>query len=218
MKKIAQLLSLGVVMSFAAHADSYKQYEVSITNATAHHVFTPTLIVTHKSDLSLFQVGSAASDGLAHQAENGDPSVKLAETQGLSGVYDTLIGSSISGGVTSSFVITAPKKANISLTAMLATTNDSFVALNNVPLPKKMATFYAHIYDAGSEANNEDCAFIPGPPCADDSGNERDTEGAEGFVSISNGIHGHGDLDPQMLDWNGPGAIVTIKRIGNDDH
>jgi hypothetical protein len=204
-------------MSFTAHAGNYKQYEVSITNATAHHVFTPTLIVTHNSNLSLFQVGSPASDGLAHQAENGDPSAKLAETQGLNGVYDTLIGDFIPGGVTSSFVITAPKKAHISLTAMLATTNDSFVALNNVPLPKKSATFYAQIYDAGSEANNEDCAFIPGPPCPGDSGNARATEGAEGFVTISTGVHGHGDLNPQLLDWNGPGAIVTITRIGNND-
>ena len=102
---------------------------------------------------------------------------------------------------------------------MLATTNDAFVALNGVRLPKKSATYYARIYDAGSEANNEDCAFIPGPPCAAESGNERATEGSEGFITISNGIHGHGDLSARDLDWNGPGAIVTIKRIrhGDDD-
>jgi hypothetical protein len=132
-------------MSFTAHAGNYKQYEVSITNATAHQVFTPTLIVTHKSKISLFQVGSPASDGLAHQAENGDPSAKLAETQGLNGVYDTLIGDFIPGGVTSSFVITAPKKAHISLTAMLATTNDSFVALTMYHYRKDRQLF-THVF------------------------------------------------------------------------
>ena len=218
MKKFLSVLSLTLLCSFNVQADNFKQYKISITNTTAHHVFTPTLIVSHAKHISLFNVGEMASAGLAFQAENGDPSAKLAETQGLHGVYDTMIGDFIPGGVTASFIITAPKRAHLSLTAMLATTNDSFVALNSVSLPKKSASFYAQIYDAGSEANNEDCAFIPGPPCADDSGNARATEGSEGFVTISNGIHGHGDLSAQNLDWNGPGAIVTITRLGHGDN
>lgn len=215
MKKILAMFCVSLLASASAQADRFKQFEVSITNTTAHQVYTPTLIVTHADNVSLFKVGQPASDGLAYQAENGDPSVKLAETQGLPGVYDTVIGGLIPGGTTSSFVITAPKHAHLSLTAMLATTNDSFVALDNVALPSKSATYYARIYDAGSEANNEDCAYIPGPPCAADSGNLRATDGSEGFVSISNGIHGHGDLSAKDLDWNDPGAIVTITRMGH---
>ncbi len=217
MKINLSLLPIALLINFSVQADNLKQYEISITNATAHHVFTPTLIATHKASFSLFKVGEAASDGLVHQAENGDPSMKLAETQAADGVYDAVIGGLIPGGTMSSFTITAPKKAHISFTAMLATTNDSFVALNNVKLPKKSASFFALIYDAGSEANNEDCAFVPGPPCAADSGNARATDGSEGFVSISNGIHGHGDLSARDLDWNSPGALVTIRRIGNND-
>jgi hypothetical protein len=217
MKKILGILTVSLLVTVSAHADRYKQYQVSITNTTAHHVFTPTLIVSHSDNISLFKVGEAASDGLAYQAENGDPSVKLAETQGMEGVYDTVIGGFIPGGTTSSFIITAPKRGLLSLTAMLATTNDAFVALNGARLPRKSATYYANIYDAGSEANNEDCAYIPGPPCAADSGNARATEGSEGFISISNGIHGHGDLSAQDLDWNGPGAIVKITRLSHDD-
>lgn len=218
MKIIVSIVSIFLLLGAAAHADRSKQFEISITNATAHHVFTPTLIVTHNADVSLFNVGEAASPGLAHQAENGDPSVKLAETQGLAGVHDTVIGGFIPGGNTSSFTITAPGKAYLSFTAMLATTNDSFVALNGVKLPKKSVTYYAEIYDAGSEMNNEDCAFIPGPPCTEDSGNARATDGSEGFVTISNGIHGHGDLSARDLDWNGPGALVTITRIDRGDN
>ena len=216
MKKFLSILSLTLLVNISAHADGVKQYEISITNATALHVFTPTFIATHSAGISLFTVGLPSSDGLAHQAETGDPSIILAETQARYGVFDTVIGGLIPGGATSSFTITAPKKAHLSLTAMLATTNDSFVALNNVRLPKKSSTYIALIYDAGSEANNEDCAFIPGPPCAEGSGNARATEGSEGFISISNGIHGQGDLTPQDLDWNNPGAIVTITRIDND--
>ncbi len=217
MKKILCLLSLTLLFNISANADSLRHYEVSITNATAHHVFTPTLIATHAARISLFKVGQPASDGLAVQAETGDPTDFLSETQARDGVFDTVIGGPIPGGETSSFMITARKGAHLSLTAMLATTNDAFVALNNVGLPKKTVTYYANIYDAGSEANNEYCAFIPGPPCAGDSGNARATDGAEGFISIANGVHGHGDLSAQDLDWNNPGAIVSITRIHDDD-
>ncbi len=217
MKKFISIFAVSLLFNFSANADSVKQYKVTITNTTAHHVFTPTLIATHRSSFHLFEVGGVASDGLVAQAETGDPSLKLSETQGSHGVFDAVIGDFIAGGKTASFVITSPKRALLSLTAMLATTNDSFVALNGVMLPKKSASYYAHIYDAGSEANNEDCAFVPGPPCPADSGNARATEGSEGFITISNGIHGHGDLSAQDLDWNGPGAIVTITRLDNDD-
>lgn len=214
MKKLLTSLSFSLLFTFNAYAsDSVRQYEISITNATAHHVFTPTLIATHNKNISLFTVGQAASEGLVHQAENGDPSLKLAETQASHGVSDAVIGDFIPGGTTGTFMITASKRSRLSFTAMLATTNDSFVALNGVALPKKSATYYAHVYDAGSEANNEGCAFIPGPPCDPSSGNARATDGSEGFVTISNGVHGHGDLSAMNLDWNGPAAIVTITRI-----
>jgi len=212
MKNIIASFALGVLSVSTANADSLKQYEVSITNATPHHVFTPILIATHNKHVSLFEVGHTASDGLVHQAENGDPSVLLAETQNRDGVFDTVIGGFVPGGQTASYTITAPKKARLSLTTMLATTNDGFAALNSIALPKNSATYYAHAYDAGSETNNEDCAYIPGPPCSGDSGNSRALNG-EGFITIHNGVHGQADLSPQNLDWRGPVAVITIKKI-----
>lgn len=220
MRYLLSLVLLTLLFSFTARADNLKQYEVSITNATANHVFTPTFIATHAGKVSLFKVGEKASDGLAYQAETGDPTMILAETQWRTGVFDTVIGGFVKGGETGKFYITAPRRAHLSLTAMLATTNDAFVALNNVRLPKTSVTYYARVYDAGSEANNEFCKFIPGPPCGDVE-NERATEGSEGFVSIANGIHGNGQLSAKDLDWNNPGAVVTITRMNkghdNDD-
>lgn len=217
MKIYLSILSLALLANINANADELRQYEINITNTTTNHVFTPTLIATHAASINIFKVGEPASAGLAIQAETGDPSLLIAETNGRYGVFDTVMGDFIPGGKSLSIVITAPRGAHVSLTAMLATTNDSFVALNNVALPKKSAAYYANIYDAGSEVNNEVCAFIPGPPCAANSGNARATEGSEGFISISNGIHGHGDLSAQDLDWNNPGAMVTITRIDDDD-
>jgi len=212
MKKIFSIIISGLFLSSPAMASGINQYKVSITNATTHHVFTPVLIATHHKSVSLFNVGSSASDGLSLQAETGDPSVLLAETQARTGVMDTLIGGFTPYGQTTEYVINAKKRSRLSLTTMLATTNDGFAALNGVALPKKSVTYYAHVYDAGSENNNEDCAFIPGPPCSMESGNQRDTE-AEGFISLHNGIHGQGSLSPQALDWRGPVAIVTITRL-----
>lgn len=222
MKKLLSILSLTLLIHINAEADNLRQYEITITNATAHHVFTPALIVTHAARIQLFKVGESASEGLVLQAETGDPSLLYSETAGRNGVFDTLVGSGpIPGGSHATFLITAPKGARLSLTAMLATTNDSFVALNNVALGKKSVSYNANVYDAGSEFNNELCNFIPGPPCPPDQYgmaiNERETSGSEGFVSISNGIHEQGDLNARDLDWNNPGAIVTITRIDDDD-
>jgi hypothetical protein len=222
MKKLLSILSLALLANINANAGELRQYEISITNATAQHVFTPALIATHAARIHLFKVGESASAGLALQAETGDPSLLYSETAGRHGVFDTVVGAGpILAGPPATFLITAPKRARLSFTAMLATTNDAFVALNNVALPKKSVTYYANVYDAGSEANNEDCDYIPGPPCPPDLNGMAINMGAEddgeGFISISNGIHGQGDLDPQDLDWNNPAAIVSITRIDDDD-
>lgn len=213
MKKIITLISLSLLFSVSAQADDkLKQYEVSITNATTGHVFTPTFLATHNSKISLFKIGDTASDGLAQLAETGSPALLVTETQAKHGVTDTLVGTFIHPGETLSYHISATKRSKLSLAAMLATSNDAFMSLNGVALPNKSATYYAHVYDAGSEANNESCDYIPGPPCDPLSGNIG-TETSEGFVSLHKGIHGVGDLDFTQLDWRGPIAIVNIRRV-----
>ena len=74
-------------------------------------------------------------------------------------------------------------------------------------------------YDAGSEGNNEDCGFVPGPACPDGSGNDRDTADAEGYVHVHNGVHGvfeeepPPDLAPDAYDWRNPVARIVTTRI-----
>ena len=195
-----------------AFADKMQTYRVTITNGTLHHVITPPLIVTHHKRFHLFQIGQPASEGLATLAESGNNQPLSLEIESVNGVFDVVAGGApILFGQSSSFVIQARKKARISLTGMLASTNDGFAAINSMPLPRKQARYVAQVYDAGSESNNENCAYIPGPPCAADSGNV--TDEGEGYVSFHNGIHGVGDLDPMLLDWRGPVAVVSIMRI-----
>ena len=95
---------------------------------------------------------------------------------------------------------------------MLLPTNDSFVALNRVRLPRYgKATYFARGYDAGSEPNDEWCANIPGPVCGGAGASPE--AGGEGFVHVANGIHGIGDLDAAVYDWRNPVAKVVIKAV-----
>lgn len=216
MKKILQSLAVfaaTALFSVTVLADEMRTYAVTITNATGQHVLTPVLLTTHKPRFHLFQVTGVASNGLVVHAETGDPSELAAEVSAAEGITDLVTGAGpILYGQTETYTIRAYRKNRLSFTSMLATTNDSFAGLDSVALPKKSATYYALAYDAGSEANNEDCAYIPGPPCAPGSGNARTSSG-EGFITIANGVQGGADLNPKKLDWRGPVAIITITRI-----
>jgi hypothetical protein len=102
---------------------------------------------------------------------------------------------------------------------MLVTTNDAFFAARDIwYLGKRNIMVEAEAYDAGSEQNSENCAYIPGPPCG--SGESHDPEVAEGYVHIHAGVHGtnsegtaESDLTPAMHDWRNPVAKITIRRV-----
>ena len=215
MKKMAgmfALLAIGGLGANSVMAGDWNNYRVTITNATTHHVITPPLIVIHNRHFKLFEVATAASEGLATQAETGNPAILASEVNGARGVYKVITGDAvIVYGSKASFYFRAPKKAKISMTGMLATSNDAFTAISAKALPKKSVSYMATTYDAGSEDNNELCIDIPGPPCG--GTNAADSSDGEGFISIHNGISGVGDLRPSDLDWRGATSIVTITRI-----
>lgn len=214
MKKLISILLVSMLPAAQLLADGLRTYSVTITNATAHHVITPPLLLTHHRNYQLFNVATPASDGLVTLAETGNNQPLYAELNGAQGVQDVVATSDfIPYGQSVSFQITGRNNSRLSLVGMLATSNDAYAGLSAVSLPKKEASYAVYAYDAGSEENNEACAYIPGPPCAPGSGNARAETGAEGFITVHNGIHGHGDLDPAHLDWRGAVAIVTIKRM-----
>jgi hypothetical protein len=97
----------------------------------------------------------------------------------------------------------------ISVAGMLVPTNDTFVALNAVNLPIWSQSHTVPAYDAGSEFNDELCANIPGPTCG---GAGESVEGGEGYVHISRGISGIGDVEPSNYDWRNPVARIDIRR------
>lgn len=218
---VAGLVAGGAMaMSHVAAADGVRLYEVTVFNATRGQVVTPPVAATHTSDFQLFEIGDdLEATGLRKQAEDGAFGDLLTELGGDPEVSDAVAaGGAIVPGDTAVLTVSASGNAKyLTLTAMLASTNDAFAAIRGIRLPNGIGdtvSVFGNAYDAGTEANSEDCDFIPGPPCG--NANQRDTGSAEGFVHIHSGIHGVGDLMPSDLDWRNPVIQVTIERIDQD--
>ncbi|MGD8418879.1 MAG: spondin domain-containing protein [Gammaproteobacteria bacterium] len=101
----------------------------------------------------------------------------------------------------------------ISLASMMLPTNDGFIALDSVRAGKRHSVYYSPGYDAGSEANDEWCANIPGPTCKGVGPSPGTNFGDEGHVHVHRGIHGVGDLDAAIYDWRNPVAKISIVRV-----
>lgn len=202
-----------------ALTDRYKQkarYEVTITNVSSLR-FTPFIVVAHKDDVALFEPGAAPSDALAEIAESGSTAgleAVLASVPNSVGDVETT-GGLLEPGQSVTVMLEAARPFNrLSLAAMLLPTNDSFVALNSVFVPRSINrpfTYTAIGYDAGSEPNDELCANIPGPPCFGAGGSP--DEGGEGYVRVSPGIVGNADVSATAYDWRNPVARVTTRRV-----
>lgn len=214
MKKTAFILSAALLASGSAFAGESKTYEVTITNLTKGQIFTPVLAATHKSDIAFFELGTSASEELEILAENGmtgplDTALSMMpeSVQDISGTG----GTPILPGEHATFTIEGSNRFNrLSFAAMLVPTNDTFVGLNSMALPRHYGSTVVRAYDAGTEANDELCESLPNPVCG--GANVPDDSG-EGYVFISNGIHGVGDIAADMHDWRNPVAQVMVRRV-----
>lgn len=214
---LSVMFSLGALLaSTAAGADGGPYYEVTITNLTRSTLFTPALVASHSNGVSIFELGSPASDELAALAEGGDTAPLTAALLADDRVVDVQqAGGPLEPGASVTVNVMAKYGARrISLAAMMVPTNDGFIALNNVLAPVAhgvTAMYYSPGYDAGSEPNDELCISIPGPVCGGEGGSPG--VGGEDYVHINSGIHGIGDLAPETYDWRNPTAKITIRRI-----
>ncbi len=217
LRKAATLTAAAVLFGGVnANAENLRTYDVRITNATKAQVFSPPVLVTHSRDVALFEVGVPALDELAAVAEDGlgQPLADLAAT--LPAVVEAQANSApLLPGKSAVYAIQGTRTSVLSAVGMLVNTNDAFFGLNSRALPKQKGesrSYTVIAYDSGTEANNEDCAFIPGPACPPGSGNARSTVDAEGYVYVHNGVHGIGDLVPTGADWRNPVARITVTR------
>lgn len=209
------------LLTTAAWADNYGAgrdaiYEVTITNITRGQVFSPPVLVLHSRDIALFEVGAPAIDELALVAEDGAGQPLADLISPLPQVFEAQATMApIPPGGSATYRISGPRSSVLSIVSMLVNTNDAFFAIDSETLPFRRhatRTYDALGYDAGSEANNEDCAFIPGPACPAGSGNARAEVNAEGYVHVHRGVHGIADLAADAYDWRNPVARITVLR------
>lgn len=186
---------------------------VRITNLSKQ-IISPPLVATHAWTSRVFVPGGEATPELALLAEDGDPSA-LADLLALDeGVWDVATaGGPLMPGATVVLEVEARGKFNrLSAVGMLVTTNDAFFGLDNYQISANSMNQRMTVpaWDAGTEANNEDCDFIPGPPCGNPF--EHDTDGAEGFIHIHPGLHGGGDLSPGEWGWQNPAVSILVVK------
>jgi hypothetical protein len=205
---------------------------VEITNLSNALYYTPLLVSVHDGDTHMFQVGSAASASLQAMAEGGDISGLVTDlaSVGANNVTNPA-GGLLAPGASATATIEVNKGNHyLSIAAMLLPTNDGFVGLDALRLPKKGGshTFYLNGYDAGTEANDEiiNGGGAPGTPGipADPGGNSG--SGASGVtgadhnstVHVHRGIVGgaSSDLDGAVHTWMNPVAKVVV-TMGDDD-
>lgn len=194
---------------------SAQTYEVTITNLTKGQIFAPPVVYTHRSSFDLFTPGEAAIPELAGLAEDAanDPLVALLSAEPK--VASVAVGGGVvmPGESTSVRVKAWGRARYITALGMLVTTNDAFFA-GEKRVPAFSSSIYAMAWDAGSEANTQDCDHIPGPPCG--NGGVRVEDGAEGFVYVHAGIQDRGSLSAEDHDWRNPVAKITIRHMTNN--
>jgi hypothetical protein len=201
-----------------------QRLEVTVTNVTKSEYFTPLLIVSHTDDFRLFSPGGDASNELEQLAEGGDTGPLLASLEGRLDVHSAVATDGLLGpGETVTVEISSGSRFNprrgqftrVSVVAMLIPTNDTFVAVNGALRPNRAGEtvrIQAPAYDSGTEANDELCDNMPGPFGCPGTGEgfNASRDGAEGFIYVSNGIQGVGDLPAPTWDWHNPVASVSI--------
>ena len=228
------LLALMVGMVLPLGQAMAAEFTVTVKNLTNGIYFTPLLITAHDGETHLFETGSPASEALQAMAEGGDISglIEMVGGEDRDTVANPAGGMLAPGGIVSDVYFNTKRTRNryLSLTAMLLPTNDGFVGLDSLRIPRIPGTYryYLFGYDAGTEANDEivnggGMPNTPGIPA--DPGGNASTGGsgvagndANAMVHIHRGVigdteleGGSSDLDSAIHRWLNPVAEVIIE-------
>jgi len=208
----ALLLSLAALpVAAQERTHSNPSFEVTITNLTQGQIFAPPVVFSHRGSYKLFTPGEPAIAELAGVAEDADnaPLIALLGTEPRVGDVSSGDDVVMPGAHTTVRVSSRGGARYITVLGMLVTSNDAFFA-GKIQVFGYPTSTYAMAWDAGSEANTQDCLHIPGPPCGNPG--VRVEDGAEGYVYIHAGIQDRGSLDPAIHDWRNPVAKIEIRR------
>lgn len=203
--------------------DTIVSYEVTVTNLTEAQPLSPPALILHREGYHPWHVGSAAGNGLEQLAEGGTTTTLLTEASMNLAVKATAADiAAIPPGASSSVIIGSKDFGNfkLSLAAMLVNTNDGFTGLDAEPLDSlalhDSRSIEVTAYDAGTEANSESAATVPGPAAGGEGFNstrdDRNTVGGHpGVISADDGLTGSALNVSHRFD--NPVARITISRL-----
>jgi hypothetical protein len=241
--RILVVVALGMLLT-SGQAMAGKIF-VTVKNLTNGLYFTPLLITAHDGNTRLFELGVPASEELQAMAEGGNIGLLTEMVGGAD--QDTIVnpvgGLLGPGEVVSDIRLNTRKTRNryLSMTAMLLPTNDGFVGLDSIFIPRVPGTysFFLYGYDAGTEANDElitggGAPGVPGIPEAPGADGGVDGTGVA-FFDTNTTVHIHrgtigdldtdggiSDLDSSIHRWLNPVAELVIEVPGrksdNDDN
>lgn len=189
-------------------------YRITIENLApaGSQPLSPAGVVVHRRSTDVWSVGEPASAAVAAVAEDANLGVFVDTYDDARGVRLAAVAGEgpIAPGQSTSFEFEAKPNNVVSVVSMLVNTNDAFTGLDSVRLSRRTQTIYAGAYDAGTEVNNEDPAFIPGP--AGENPFVRSPEGE--VITPHDGLVGQpGGIDPAVYGWDDPVAKITIERM-----
>jgi hypothetical protein len=197
-------------------------YRVRLINLSANQPLSPMAVVLHGSGYSAWAVGDAASNSLELLAEGGDPAGWIAAADADPDVLATAQGAGVvTPGSTDAveFSVSGGTPVHLTLAAMLVNTNDAFGGINGRILEDlaigQSVTVMAPAYDAGSEANSESMATVPGPAAGGEGFNAArdDTDAVHvhpGVISSQDGLTGSALVGSHR--WDNPVIKVAVTR------
>lgn len=147
-------------------------FDVTVTNLSNAQPLSPVAVVAHQPGYSMFAVGSPSTVGFEEMAEGGDNTALLAEADADPAVTTSASGAAPIGPGGSETITIEVLNAErlgllVSVSTMLVNTNDGFTGVAGLPVQAvavgDSVVVQGVAYDAGTEANSEAAADVPGP-------------------------------------------------------
>lgn len=218
------IVSVFIIAACSDSSSSRKStYLVTVANLTNNQPLSPQGYVLHADGYLAWQAGDPANDGIERLAESGDPTVFLDQAVTDTSVLATAVNNSlIMPGSSDSVEIQSMVDSNlrISIATMLVNTNDAYTGVTDTLVGdlevNESKTVYVPAYDAGTEANSETGASIPGPAGGGEGYNPLQDD--SGFIAVHQGVVTAADgLAGSTLSeshrWDNPVAKITVTRI-----
>jgi hypothetical protein len=201
-------------------------FEITVTNLTNAQPLSPVAVIAHQAGYSVFDIGSPATAGLETLAEGGDNSALIAEASGSSAVIATASGAAPIGPAGSETIFFAILERDlpgltVSTSTMLVNTNDAITGVNGISIGNlavgESVSLRSIAYDAGTEANTEAAADIPGPAGGGEGFNAARDDRAD-RVAMHSGVVSQDDGKPTsdltgQHRFDNPIAAIRIARI-----